>query len=119
MFLKEYNLKSDMKPLSPSLKERKRYILFKIISKLKLEKENVSELVAKAGLQFLGELGMAKSGLQVLPETWRKDKGVIRIGHKYVNEAKATLAFVKEYKGEKIIITCLKVSGAVGKLKGG
>ena len=106
-----------MKPLSPTLKERKRYILIKIISEKELEKEDVSELVAKAGLQFLGELGMAKSGLQFLPETWKQNKGIIRVGHKYVNETKAALAFVKEFKGDKITITSLRVSGSIGKLK--
>ena len=106
-----------MKPLSPTLKERKRYILFKIISEQTLEKGKVTELIKNAGLQFLGEWGMAKSGLQFLPETWKKDRGIIRVGHKYVNEAKATLAFVKEYKGQKVTITCLKVSGNIGKLK--
>jgi len=106
-----------IKPLSPTLKERKRYILFKITSEKPLEKGEVTELVNKAGLQFLGELGMAKSGLQFLPETWKKSRGIIRVGHKYVNEAKSALAFIKEYKGDKITFECLKGSGAIGKLK--
>lgn len=106
-----------MRTLLPTLKERKRYILFQVFTKARLGSREVKELVMKAGLQFLGELGMAKSGLQFLPETWKKDKGIIRVGHKYVDETKAALAFVKEHKGEKVAINCLKVSGTIGKLK--
>jgi ribonuclease P/MRP protein subunit POP5 len=108
-----------MKPLLPTLKERKRYILIQTISKSKIEKRDVSKLVAKAGLQFLGELGMAKSGLQALPETWNsKEKTmVIKTNSKYVHETKAALALVKEYNGKKVTIKSLKTSGVLSKLR--
>ncbi len=106
-----------MAHLKPTLKERKRYILFKINSGSEVEKEDVSKLVTKAGLQFLGEFGMARAGIQFLAETWNGKTGIISVNHDYVDETKACLALVKEYNGKPIAISCLKVSGSVEKLK--
>ncbi len=108
-----------MKPISPASKERKRYILIKLDSEMRVEKEDISKLVIQASLQFLGELGMARAGIQFLTETWNKKNmtGIIRTNHKYVDETKAALAFVKEFKGKPARISCLKVSGSLSKLK--
>lgn len=108
-----------MKPIKPSAKERKRYILFKLKSDKEVEKGDVQKLVIQAGLQFLGELGMARSGLQFLPETWNKTNmtGIIRTGHKFVNETKAALALIKEVKGKRAAISTVRTSGSIDKLK--
>lgn len=108
-----------MKPILPSLKERKRYILFHVISNTRVSEKDISKCVFQACLQFLGELGMAKAGIQFLPETWDIDKqtGVIRAGHKFVDHAKAALALIKDISGEKAIIRCLKVSGTIINVK--
>lgn len=104
-----------MKPIKPSSKERKRYILFKLKSNTKVEKNDVQKLVIQAGLQFLGELGMARSGLQFLPKTWNKTNmtGIIKTGHKFVNETKAALALIRG----KIAVSTIRTSGSIDKLK--
>ncbi len=108
-----------MKPLLPTLKERKRYILFEVNPKIEIEKEEVKKQVTKACLQFLGELGMAKTGVQFLPETYKKNKrrGIIRVGHKHVDEVKAALALITQIGGRKATFNTLKVSGVLNKLK--
>ena len=102
----------------PTMKERKRYILFKVTSSSEVTKAEISEQVTKACLQFLGELGVANAGVQFLPETWKNNRGIIRVGHKYVDHVKSSLALVKKIGNKKVTITCLKVSGNIGKLKG-
>jgi len=108
-----------MKPVKPSSKERKRYILIKLKCEGEVEKGDVQKSVIQAGLQFLGELGMARSGLQFLPETWKKENmtGIIRTGHTFVNETKAALAFIKQIKGKKAAVQTIKTSGSLDKLK--
>ena len=106
-----------MKPLLPTLKERKRYILFELTSEKKIEKKIVGEQVRKACLQFLGELGMARAGVQFLPETYNNGKGIIRVGHKYVDEVKAALALVSKIDGKKASFNISKVSGIIDRLK--
>jgi len=108
-----------MKPLLPSLKERKRYILFEVYSKSRVEKENVRKQVTKACLQFLGELGMAKTGIQFLPETYNKKtgRGIIRVGHRYVDEVKSALALITHVGNQEVSFNTLKVSGVIDKVK--
>lgn len=110
-------METKMGKLLPSARERKRYILFKVTSDSKFEKDEISQLVTKAGLQFLGELGMAKAGIQFLPETWKNQTGVIRTAHNMVDEARAALTLVKEYEGRKLAIQTIRTSGVIGKLK--
>jgi len=109
-----------MKPLLPTLKERKRYILIKIQNgQGETRKGDIVEAVAKAGLLFIGELGMAKAGMQFLPETYdpKTKTGVVRVNHKFVDETKASLALVKEISGKKATITSMKTSGIITKLR--
>lgn len=108
-----------IRPLLPTLKERKRYILFKLTTTAETSSGEVKELIAKAGLQFLGELGMAKSGFQFMPETWNaaKSEGIIRVRHNYIDEAKSALILIKEAKGKPASVSCIRVSGVIGKVK--
>ena len=108
-----------MKPLLPVLKERKRYILFEVKSKNKIENADVKKQVMKACLQFLGELGMAKTGIQFLPETYNKEtgRGIIRVGHRYVDEVKSALALITHVGNQEVSFNTLKVSGVIDKVK--
>ena len=108
-----------MKPLLPALKERKRYISFRVLCEKKLGKEVVSKYINQVCLQFLGELGMAKAGIRFLPENWntKNQTGIIRVGHKYVDETKASLVLLKEIEEKRATINCIKVSGSIGKVK--
>ena len=107
-----------MTQIPSSARERKRYILVKIDSP-EAEKTLVGRLVIQAGMQFLGELGMARAGLQVVEDTWNAEHNtiIVRVGHKYVDEVKSALALVKEFEGKKITINSIKVSGEINKLK--
>ena len=106
-----------MKEIPSSSKERKRYILIKVESDLKVEKGDVERLVIQACLQFLGELNMARAGIQFVPDSWSGNTAILRVGHKFVDETKTALALVKEFNGHKITISSLKVSGSLEKLK--
>ncbi len=107
-----------MAAIPSSARERKRYILVKIDSP-EAEKTLVGRLVIQAGMQFLGELGMARAGLQVVEDTWNAERNtvIVRVGHKYVDDVKSALALVKEFEGKKVQIHSLKVSGEISKLK--
>lgn len=108
-----------MKPLLPTLKERKRYILFKVISDTEIKKETISQVVHDACLRFLGEFGMANAGVQFLAETWNEENktGIIRTGHKFVDHVKTSLALVTEIDKHKATFQTLKVSGIINKVK--
>ena len=108
-----------MKVISPTLKERKRYILFKIHSDEEINKEIVAKQCTEACLRFLGEFGCADAGVQMLPETWNKKTktGIIKTGHKWVDQTKSALILIKEINGKKAVVSTISTSGSINKLK--
>jgi RNase P/RNase MRP subunit POP5 len=101
-----------MKPLLPSMREKKRYVVFETITdEFSLKKAEKS--IIENSLKLLGEFGISKSGLMLLSDSWEKNKGIIKINPKYVDELKVSLGLMK---GD-IIINVLGVSGTLKKAK--
>jgi ribonuclease P/MRP protein subunit POP5 len=111
---------SSLKVISPTLKERKRYILFKIHSDTEISKDTIAKQCTEACLRFLGEFGCAEAGVQFLPETWDKktQTGIIKTGHKWVDQTKSALILIKEINGKKTTLSTISTSGTIDKVKG-
>lgn len=105
------------KPLLPSLKEKKRYVAFEIISKSRIRAfSKITESIYTSARTFAGDLGLAAMGLQVLPEKYSEDqKGILRVSSSHVDELKAALSLVDEIDGEEVIMRSLGVSGMLNK----
>jgi len=86
-----------MKPLKPSMREKKRYLLVKG----KDPKENIE----KAIKDFVGVLGMSKLGLGWIKTT--KDNAIISINRKGVDQVRASLVVWPEK------LTVERVSGTL------
>jgi len=93
----------SMKPLQPSLREKKRYIVVEF-DKNKTETIKAIETALK---EFLGILGMSKVNPTIMKDKFTDKKGIIRINHRYKDETIVALSLVKG----------LKVTGASGILK--
>lgn len=70
-------------------------------------------------LELIGQLGVAKAGIQILPDCWNPEsqRGIIRVGHKHVNELKASLTFVEKINNKEVILKSIGVSGILNKAK--
>ena len=89
-------VKTKLKPVLPSLREKKRYLVYEVISKEKIMDTNsVSSAISGCSLHFLGQLGAAKAGIMVLNNKWNPElqRGIIKVSHKYADALKASLAF--------------------------
>ena len=86
-----------MKPLKPSMREKKRYIL--------LKGRNLKQNVRSAIFDGIGILGMSKAGF-----SWVKED-VIAVNRQSLNEVRACFAIFPEK------IRVLRVSGSLKKLK--
>jgi ribonuclease P/MRP protein subunit POP5 len=107
-----------MKPILPSLKEKKRYIAFEIISERPIDRLNiVSRAVWKACLSNMGELGVSRAGLWVVPDTWngRKQRGLIRANNRTIHEVKASLAYIRKINRQDVVVRSLGMSGMLKK----
>ena len=111
-------VKIKLKPILPSLREKKRYIVFEVISKKKISDINsISNAIWQSSLQFLGQLGTAKAGLIVLDNKWNSElqRGIMKVSHKHVDAAKAALTFARKIEDKEVIIRSLGVSGILRK----
>lgn len=111
-------MKKSIKPVLPSLREKKRYLTFEIISKSKIKDfSNVSKAVWSVLTSFIGELGAAKAGIWLLPDKYNKksQRGIIKVNHKYVNNLKSSLSLIRKIEGEEVIVRSLIVSGMISK----
>lgn len=84
-----------MKPLKPTLREKKRYLL------VHGKKENIE----KAVREFLGMQGMAKASLTFIKS--EKDSAIISVNRKMVDQVRAALVIWPEK------IEVLRVSGTI------
>ena len=107
-----------LKPILPTLRERKRYLSFEIIGKHKIKDfSSVSSAVWSSLTSFMGELGCAKAGIWVLNDKYdeKTQRGIIKVGHKHVNELKTSLALINEIEKNEVIVRSLNVSGILKK----
>ena len=105
-----------MKPLLPSLREKKRYIVFEIIGN-KIDKKKAEKEIYSNVLKFLGELSVSRANVKILGDSWANNKGIIRVNVKYLNEFKMALGLIKKLNNKKIIINVIGVSGILKKAK--
>lgn len=87
-----------LKPILPSSKEGKRYIMYE-------SSEKVSDSYLKDAIKsFIGELGYARAGIRLM------SGNIIQVNSNYVDEVISALALTKQIRTKK-------TSGMVNKLK--
>lgn len=90
-----------IKPLLPSLKEKKRYILY--------EGNATTNNITRAIKDFIGDYGMAKAGTMFIKS--KKSRGIIKTNVEWLEQVKTALSLMKTR------VKVLKVSGTLKKLK--
>ena len=111
-------IKTKLKPVLPSLREKKRYLVFEVISNEKINDfEAVSNAIWHCSLQFLGQLGTAKAGIIPLGNKWNNEtqRGIIKVSHKHVDALKAALMFASKINNNDVIFRSIGVSGILKK----
>jgi ribonuclease P/MRP protein subunit POP5 len=103
----------------PTLKERKRYLAFEIISDVPVnDPKAVSKAIWEKVLQFMGEFSAAKAGVWILAERFKNQRGLIRVNYKYVDMLKASLMLVDNIENHRVIVCSRGVSGTIKKAEG-
>ena len=101
-----------LKSLLPSLREKKRYVAFEVLSEDNTPKDTIKKLINESCLSYLGELNTAKAGIMFLDDVYKNNKGIIKTSVKSVNELKACLSLIKEKQ-----IRSLVTSGMINKVE--
>lgn len=108
---------AKLKPLLPSLREKKRYIAYEIISehKLNLSADMVEKSILESSLDYMGDYGMSKAGVMVMKNKYRKQKGIIRVANKSADNLRASLALITHVNNTKVIVRSVGMSGILKK----
>ncbi len=103
--------------LLPSLKQKKRYVVFEVLSSKKFSFPEIKEEVEAALLRFFGQWGLAKSAPVLIKEKFNAEKQrfAIKINHKYIDELRAALTLSKKIKNTPVIIKSIITSGTLKK----
>lgn len=104
-----------MKRILTSLREKKRYIVFEVISKKQAAFQNVADAIMDSFKKFLGEKECSKAAPFLLANKWNKNaqRGILRINHAFKDAAKACLSLIESIEGEKGIVRSIVTSGTL------
>ena len=99
--------------LLPSLRQKKRNLVFEIIAKKDFTAFEIDEAIKEAIKSFIGELGLAKAAplfIKLNGNTF-----IIKVNHQYVDQVKASLALIKTIKNSSILFKSLITTGTIKK----
>lgn len=105
-----------MKPILPSLRQKKRYLVFEIISNSKISKfKAVSDAIYKKVFECLGEFRTAEAGIMIIKFDNMKQKGIIKVNHNFVDLLKSALIMITKVGRQKVVFKSVGVSGILKK----
>ncbi|NIO22806.1 MAG: ribonuclease P protein component 2 [Candidatus Aenigmarchaeota archaeon] len=99
----------------PTLKEKKRYVFFKVHSSGDLDYRMVRDGVMNSLLNWLGDKDLALAKPRIIKNLWdqKGKQGVIRCSHRYVDDVKVSLGLVHQIGDSRVIIQTTRVSGTI------
>lgn len=108
-----------LKVLPPSLRERKRYILFQVISEEPITYEDLEQAIWNQFLDTFGELGVSRLDMRIVKNLYDQERQtcVISCNNNSVQQVIAGLGLISRLGDSRIIIKVLKVSGTIKGLK--
>jgi len=109
------NQMDKLKILSPTLREKDRYIKFQIFSEERIVYSDVEAALWNIFLDFYGERGVAKLSLWLIRNLYDGENqiGVIKCNNKSVPEVIAGLGLISRLGESRIVFKILNVSGTI------
>ncbi|WP_457612244.1 Rpp14/Pop5 family protein [Methanocaldococcus sp.] len=104
-----------LKPLPPTLREKKRYIAIKILYDGEIKEGELINLIREASLNFYGCWGTSKANPWLV--YFNYPYAIIRCQRDNVDFVRSSLILIREFKDKPINIICLGVSGTIRKAK--
>ncbi len=102
----------------PTLKEKKRYLRFRIETDAKIPYFELKDVIWNAVMRWIGEKGTGQSNFKIIKNLWvpEKKEGVVSCSPKFVDDIKVALATIQYIGDAKVIFTVTKVSGTIKSL---
>ena len=106
-----------IKPLMPSLREKKRYLAFKAICPKSIKFSHINNAVGSSFKNLYGITGEAEAGVILIKSRYDENSntGIIRVNHNYLDKLRLSLAMIKEIDNTNVIIKSVSASGMIKK----
>ncbi|MHC1635303.1 MAG: Rpp14/Pop5 family protein [Candidatus Methanospirareceae archaeon] len=99
------------------LRDRKRYIVFEVVSEGSVEKRELLREIWNSIYSLYGERGASESKLWLVE--FDNNIGILCCSHKKVEEVRAALACISMVNGMRVGIRVVRVSGTIKSAKHG
>jgi len=112
-------MKGKLKILLPTLREKERYIAFKVISEGPITYSDLESAIWNVALDYLGEYGVSKTSLWIIKNLYDEynQTSVVKCNNKSVQDVVATLGMISRLGDTRVILKILKISGTIKGLK--
>ena len=107
-----------IKRLLPSLREKKRYLTYEVISRRPIKKD-VSSVVISHVEKTLGLFDSSEAGILPISYDVARQRGMMKINNKYVEKVRVALMLLQSEDidmQEDVFIHTKRISGNLGKL---
>ena len=109
---------AKIKPLRPTMRDKKRYIVYKVYADKEMPKGPLTQTaIAEAVHEWSGTIGEATCGLKFLDDLYDQQTGVgiCRIRSAFLDHFRCALLFARRIGSTRIMIDILGVSGILKK----
>ena len=99
----------------PSIREKRRYIFFKVHSEMGIDYENIKNAVWDSLSEWMGTNDLSKANVKFVKNLWNRKKqfGVISVSHRLVDHVKVGLGLVHQIGDSRVLFQTLLVSGTI------
>ncbi len=100
-----------MKRLLPSLRAKKRYLAFELISEVPVSRSDLVKEVMSSASSLLGDITASECDIKVLG--FEESKGIIQCSHTKVKETRASLTTLTRVNGKRATVHIFGTSGTI------
>lgn len=104
------------KPLQPTLKEKKRYILYRTRAEVSLPGNSGHKIVRELN-NILGVFDGAAAGLQHINFDAHKNKGILRVANTMTDKTRMAMLLTTQINNQELMIQPILTSGILKKVK--
>jgi RNase P/RNase MRP subunit POP5 len=100
-----------MKPLSPTLRDNYRYVVFRLSFEDPIRARDLQTEIARTARSLFGDVGVSKLSVRVV--VFDGTKGLVRCDFRHVPEVQAVLASIGKIKNSRVCVTTIGTSGTI------
>ena len=104
------------KPLLPTLRTKKRYVVYEYISDKDISHNNIIKAVENSYKECFGVFGLGEAGFMDT-KIHNDNRGILKINHKYLDKLRVSISMITNINDQKLVLHTIGVSGILKKAK--